>query len=89
MTFRSLATIQGNPMCFFVSSDFSTVDIGHRFAIQGGFKAFFNTTFLELLDFFGGYVIGRSNIFIGPTTGPISFESNIGMNDRASLGLVF
>ena len=57
MTFRNLATIQGHQMCFFVSSDFSTVDIGHRFAIQGGFKAFFNKTFLELLDFFCGYFI--------------------------------
>ena len=75
-------------MCFFVSSDFSTVDIGHRFAIQGGFKAFFNKTFLELLDFFGGYFIGRSNVLIGPTTSPIGFEQNIGINDRASLGLV-
>jgi hypothetical protein len=76
-------------MCCFVSSDFSTVAMGHRFAIQGGGNAFFNNTFLELLDFFCGYFLGRSTICIGPPTGPISFEDNRGMNDRASLGLVF
>jgi hypothetical protein len=86
---RSLATIQGNPMCCFVSSDFSPVALGHRFAIQGGVTAFFNNTFLELLDFFGGYFLGRSTSCIGPPTGPLSFEYNRGMNDRASLGLVF
>jgi hypothetical protein len=48
--------------------------IGHRFAIQGGFKAFFDKTFLELLDFFGGYFIRRSNGFVCPTTGPIGLE---------------
>ena len=74
MTFRSLATIEGDQMCFFVSGDFSAVGIGHRFAIQGSFKTFFNKTFLELLDFFGGHFIGRSNVGIGPTTGSISFE---------------
>jgi hypothetical protein len=75
-------------MGFFVSSDFAPVDIGHRFARQGGFQTFFNKTFLELLDFFCGYFIGRSNVLIGPTTSPIGFEQNIGINDRASLGLV-
>jgi len=39
-------------MRFFVSGDFSTVGIGHRFALQGGFKTFFDKTLLELLDFF-------------------------------------
>jgi hypothetical protein len=73
---------------FFLSWDFSTVSIGHRFAIQGGFKAFLDKTFLELLDFFGGHFICQSNVFIGPTTAPIGFEENIGINDRASLGLV-
>jgi len=61
-------------MGFFVSGDFSTVSIGHRFAIQGGFKAFFNKTLLELLDFFGGYFIRRSNVCICPTTCPIGLE---------------
>jgi hypothetical protein len=45
-------------MGFFVSGDFSTVSIGDRFAIQGRFNTFFHKTFLELLDFFGGHVIG-------------------------------
>ena len=46
-------------MRFFVSGDFSTVGIGHRFALQGGFKTFFDKTLLELLDFFGGHCIRR------------------------------
>ena len=50
MAFRSLATIQGDQMRFFVSGDFSPVGIGHWFARQGSFKAFFDKTFLELLD---------------------------------------
>ena len=74
MTFRGLATREGDQMGFCISGDFSTVGMGHRFAIQGSFKTFFNKTFLELLDFFGGHVIGRSNGFIGPTAGSIGFE---------------
>src|SRR5712692_6941035 len=68
MPLRSFATTQRYPMCFFVSCDFSTVCIGHRFAIQGCFKAFFDKTFLELLDFFGGHFIRRSNVCVCPTT---------------------
>ena len=52
MSLESLATIQGDRMGFFVSGDVSTVDIGHWFAIQGRFKAFCDTTLLDLLDFF-------------------------------------
>ena len=74
MSLRSLATKQGDQMGFFISGDFSTVGIGHRFTIQGGFKAFFDKTFLELLDLFCGHFIGQSNVFIGPTTSPIGFE---------------
>ena len=44
-------------MSFFVSGDFSTMGIGDWFAIQGGFKSFFDKTFLELLDFFRGHFI--------------------------------
>jgi len=53
MTFRSLATIQGDQMGFCISGDFSTVGIGHWFAIQSSFTTFVDKTFLELLDFFG------------------------------------
>jgi hypothetical protein len=74
MTFRGLATREGDQMGFFISGDFSTVGMGHRFARQGSVKTFFNKTFLELLDFFGGHFIGRSNVCIGPTTGSIGFE---------------
>jgi hypothetical protein len=55
-------------MGFCISSDFSSVGIGHRFAIQGRFKTFFDKTFLELLDFFGGHCIRRSNVGICPPT---------------------
>jgi len=61
-------------MGFFLSGAFAPVGIGDWFAIQGGFKTFFDKTFLELLDFFGGHFIGRSNVCIGPTTGSIGFE---------------
>jgi hypothetical protein len=44
MSLRRLTTTQGYQMGFFVSGDFSTVCIGHRFAIQGGCKAFFDKT---------------------------------------------
>jgi len=51
MTFGSLATIQGDQRGFCISGDFSTVGMGHRFAIQSSFTPFVDTTFLELLDF--------------------------------------
>src|SRR2546427_12878796 len=88
MSLRSLTTTQGYQMGFFFSSDFPTMNIGDRFARQGGFKTFFDKTFLELLDFFGAHFIRRCNVFVCPTTGPISFEENIGINDPTSLGLV-
>lgn len=88
MAFRSLTTIQGNQMGFFIASDFSPMGIGHRFTRQGSFKAFFDKTFLELLDFFGGHFIRRSNIGICPTTGSIGLESNIGVDNRTSLRFV-
>ena len=74
MTFRSLTTIQGNQMGFFLASDFSPVGIGHRFAGQSSFKTLFDKTFLELLDFFGGHFIRCSNVGICPTTGSIGLE---------------
>jgi hypothetical protein len=61
-------------MGFFISGDFATVSIGHRFAIQSSCKTFFDKTFLELLDFFGGYFIRQSNVCICPTTGSIGLE---------------
>ena len=64
MPLRSLTTTERYQMGFFISSDFSTVGIGHRFARQGSFKTFFNKTFLELLDFFGGHVIRRRNVSV-------------------------
>ena len=51
VTFRSLATIQGDQMGFFISGDFATVSIGHRFAIQSSFKAFFDKTFVNCSTF--------------------------------------
>ena len=74
MSLRSLTTRQGDQMGFFVSGDFSTVNIGHWFAIQGGFNTFFDKTFLQLLNFFGGHVIRRRNVSVCPTAGPISLE---------------
>jgi hypothetical protein len=74
MTFRSLATIEAAHRSFFVSGDFSTVSIGHRFALHGSFKTFFHKTFLELLDFFGGHVIRRSNVSVCPTPGSSGLE---------------
>src|SRR5215813_14210559 len=88
MPLRSLTTTESYQMGFFLASDFSPVGISHRFARQGSFKTFFNKTFLELLDFFGGDFIGCSNVRIGPTTSSIGFEQNIGINDRAALSLV-
>jgi len=61
-------------MGFFVSCDFSTGGIRDRFSRQGGDKTFLDTTFLELLDCFGGHFIRRSNVFVGPTTRPIGLE---------------
>ena len=61
-------------MGFFISGDFAPMGIGDWFTIQGGCKTFFDETFLELLDFFGGHFIRRGNGFICPTTGPIGFE---------------
>ena len=55
-------------MGFFVPGDFSTVCIGNWSAIQGGFKTFFDKTFLELLDIFGGHFIRRGNVFVCQTT---------------------
>ena len=74
MSLRRLTTTEGSQMRFFVSGDFSTVGIGHRFALQGGFKTFFDKTLLELLDFFGGHCIRRRNGCVCPTTGPIGLE---------------
>ncbi len=74
MPLRSLATTESYQMGFFIAGDFSTVSIGHRFTIQGSFKPFFNKTFLELLDFFGGHFIRRSNVSVCPTTSSIGLE---------------
>jgi hypothetical protein len=68
MSLRSLTTAQRYQMGFFVSGDFSTMDIGHRFARQGSFKTFFDKTLLELLDFFGGHFLRRSNVCVCPPT---------------------
>ena len=62
LTFRRLATIQGDQMGFFISGHFSTVSIGHRFAIQRSFKTFFDKTFLELLNFFGLFAIIEASV---------------------------
>jgi hypothetical protein len=57
MSLRSWTTIEGNQRRFFVSGDVSTVCMGDWFARQGGFKTFFDKTFLERLDFFCRYFI--------------------------------
>ena len=89
MTFRSLATTQGYQMRFFVSGDFSTVYIGYRFSIQGGFKAFCDNTLFALLDLCGGHLIGRRNVFMCPPTGPLRLQENRGVKDRTALGRIF
>ena len=55
-------------MGFFISGDFAPVCIGDWFAIQGSVKTFLDKTLLELLDFFRGHVIRRSNVGVCPPT---------------------
>ena len=69
----SLATRQGDHLGVCVSGDVSTVDMGPWFAVQGRFNAFCNTTRLDRLDCFGGHGRRRSQVCMGPTTGPLGF----------------
>ena len=85
---RSLATREGDHMGFCISGGCAPVGMGHRLALPSSCTTFCNQTLLERLAFFGGDCIRSSHVGVGPTTGSIILEENIGVKNRTALGLV-